>query len=51
MLWFDSADVGQGAIMFGIVQAVADNPLVTNSEAEVINLDINFGNQPATNRR
>lgn len=41
-LGFKYADIGEVAIFFRIVQAVADNELVGNGKADVIALELDF---------
>src|SRR5690606_11755190 len=38
----DDADVGQGAVLLGVVEPVAHDPLVRNAEADVIELHLDL---------
>ena len=38
----DYADVRQCAVMFLKIEAVSDNPLITDAEAEIVDIDMHF---------
>jgi hypothetical protein len=43
IVWFDHSNVGQCSIFLPVVKPITDDPFVANSEANVINRDVNFG--------
>ena len=40
---FDYTDIGEGSVLFGVVESITDNPFVANIETKIVDSDVNFG--------